>query len=191
MPTITLPYFWSQAPPDQPPDAAFTSKHTLWWPVIDCGVSHVGTGQYVPFSLLLDSGASYSIFRADIAYTIGLSVRHGAFKSLPGLGGGRLDAWFHHVGLELRDRHSTIRLTSYVGFIEDGLSEDNDDEFLGILGQHSFLDKTSDGEWSVEIFGKSPGHYTSTAKHDNPEDALDEAIREMSAHLVTCPLCRS
>ena len=50
------------------------------------------------------------------------------------------------------------------------------------------IHETSDGEYSVTVYGKK--HTSETDKHNNADDALSEAIDLMSQHISACPLCR-
>jgi Aspartyl protease len=134
---VSYSYSYCDEPPDVLPDRAFAVSHELWFPVIAAGVSLKG-GPAASLLLLVDSGAAYCVFSKDVATAIGLSVRSGKYKKLPGLGGGQMDAYFHHVTVELRDGPDTIKREVYAAFIETPIHRD--DQFFGILGQFGFLD---------------------------------------------------
>lgn len=60
---------------------------------------------------------------------------------------------------------------------------------LARIAESWVIHETSDGEYSVTTYGKQ--HRTETDKYNNVDDALSEAIDQMSQHVNVCPLCRS
>lgn len=62
----------------------------------------VGCGRLqVAYEALLDSGADFSIFHAEIGEAIGLAVRKGRPVTFAGVGGGTCRGYRHRVWLEI------------------------------------------------------------------------------------------
>jgi len=81
---------------------------------------------------LIDSGADYCIFHAEIGEQIGLLIESGKRLSFFGTGGQEQTAFFHEIKLEVGGHE----ISCFAGFSREleGLP-------YGILGQIGFFDK--------------------------------------------------
>ena len=71
------------------------------FPVVD--VTFVGRSQPLTIKALVDSGASFSVFRADILDYLGLSLERGARLYLEGIGG-RILGYVHRLPVRVGER---------------------------------------------------------------------------------------
>jgi hypothetical protein len=69
-------------------------KGAQWYPVID--VTLQGAKDEITVKALLDSGASFSVFRPEIADEIGIAVEKGTPLYLEGIGG-RILGYMHRI----------------------------------------------------------------------------------------------
>lgn len=102
---------------------------------------HVAFKQRVAYEALMDSGADYSIFHAEIGEAIGLEVRKGHRIIFTGVSGAAQEGFRHPVKLEV----GTWRLPCSVVFAY-GLKIP-----YGILGQAELFD------WFVVVFDREAG----------------------------------
>lgn len=104
---------------------------------------HVASQQRVAYEALVDSGADYSIFHAQIGEAIGLEVRKGQRVIFAGVGGVAQEGFRHPVKLEV----GKWRLPCSVVFAY-GLKIP-----YGILGQAELFD------WFVVVFDRQAGWF--------------------------------
>jgi hypothetical protein len=78
---------------------SYFKKSEQWFPVIDIFIK--GPGVTDRFKALVDSGAAYSVFRADVAEHLGVNIKIGKEIFLQGIGG-RILGYLHNleVGLD-------------------------------------------------------------------------------------------
>jgi len=89
------------------------------------------------YLVLIDSGADYCIFHADIGEALGLKVTEGKALVFSGIPGQKQKAYFHKIAFKI----GGIEHCCWAGF-----SYDLDAMNYGILGQDGFFDK-----WSIKF----------------------------------------
>jgi hypothetical protein len=85
----------------------------------------------VGYWALIDSGADYSIFHADIGEILELDIRSGKKETFGGIGGGKFTAYFHLINAKI----GFWKYKFYCGF-----SYDIPPFGYGVLGQKGFFD---------------------------------------------------
>ena len=76
----------------------YVEKDTQWYPIIGVTLTH--EGQSLNVKALIDSGASFSIFRSEIAEYLGIEIDRGEKLYLEGVGG-RILGYLHEVELSI------------------------------------------------------------------------------------------
>ncbi|MFH1838524.1 MAG: retropepsin-like aspartic protease [Candidatus Kuenenbacteria bacterium] len=79
----------------------YFKKGDQWFPIIE--VTLQGPKIQKNFMALIDSGASYSIFRSEVAELLGLQVEKGKQIYLEGIGG-RILGYIHEVNLSVNKK---------------------------------------------------------------------------------------
>jgi len=77
---------------------AYLKKKNQWFPIISitlCGPKEVRT-----FRALVDSGASYSVFRPEVAKLLGIEIEDGKEIYLVGIGG-RILGYLHMINVSV------------------------------------------------------------------------------------------
>jgi len=97
-------------------------------PVIPIGVIY--RGNKVRYSVLIDSGADYCIFHADIGELIEIDIKNAKRMEFFGVGGVRQEAFFHNIKIDV----GGWEFPCYVGF-SYGLKQMP----YGIVGQDNFF----------------------------------------------------
>ncbi|MEK7514019.1 MAG: retropepsin-like aspartic protease [Patescibacteria group bacterium] len=110
------------------PSDAFPDLKEVWRPVIPVKISY--EKKEYGYLALVDSGADFCIFHADIAEALGLSVKKGKTSPIFGVTKGEGKVYYHYVDLEI----GGWKINSYVGFSYDLRFP------LGILGQRGFFE---------------------------------------------------
>lgn len=77
---------------------SYFEKDGQWFPVIEVTLRH--RKKEITIKALVDSGASFSVFRPEIAEYLGLSLEKGKRVYLTGIGG-RILGYIHQVSLTL------------------------------------------------------------------------------------------
>src|SRR3989344_5384346 len=81
-------------------------------------------------SALIDSGATISIFKQDVAESLGIKIENGKEIFLGGVGG-RIKGYLHNLKIEVAGQILTIQVVfSYEYFVS-----------LNLLGRESFFEK--------------------------------------------------
>lgn len=95
-------------------------------------VKIVYCGKEINYAALIDSGADFSIFDAEIGEYLGIDIKHGTLLKFGGISGeGNAVAYLHEMTLEIGGwKYKTV-----VGF-----SKDIAKHGYGILGQKGFFD---------------------------------------------------
>jgi len=111
------------------PTEPFPRRKSVVRPVVP--VALINGSNRVRVYALIDSGADYCVFHAEIGEQLGLQIESG--KSLPfsGIAGAGQTAYFHNIKLEVGGHE----FGCYAGF-----SPDIQDLPYGILGQVGFFD---------------------------------------------------
>lgn len=113
----------------------FSQKKSSLRPVIQ--IDFHGTNTDFGYYVLIDSGADYCIFHANVGEQIGLKIREGQELIFYGTSGEPQKAYFHKIEFKL----GGVKHECFVGF-----SYDMNKLAYGILGQDGFFDK-----WSVKF----------------------------------------
>lgn len=111
------------------PIEAFPYRHTVIRPVID--IRLLCNSNATNYRVLIDSGADYCIFHADVAEVIGIPVMKGKKIIFYGTGGVAQVAYFHNIQIEV----GGWPIDLYCGF-----SYDMQSLAYGVLGQVGFFD---------------------------------------------------
>ena len=110
------------------PSAPFPQRCSALRPAIP--ITLVNGDKKVRYFALIDSGADFCIFHAEIGEQIGLGIESGKKLQFFGIDGARQTAYFHHIEIEVGGH----RFPCYAGF-----SMDLGSLPYGILGQVGFL----------------------------------------------------
>lgn len=116
-------------------NSPFLNKKSALRPVIqiDFETSKGNLGYYV----LIDSGADYCIFHAQVGEQLGLDIKSGASLTFFGTSGTPQVAYFHKITFKIGGHPHTCKV---------GFSYDMDQLAYGILGQDGFFNK-----WTVKF----------------------------------------
>jgi hypothetical protein len=112
------------------PIAPFPDRQVIFRPVID--VRLLRTDKSTQYRVLIDSGADYCIFHADVAEVLGISLTRGKKMIFYGTSGAPQEAYFHEIQIEIAGWPMDL----YCGFSKDMQSLP-----YGILGQSGFFDQ--------------------------------------------------
>jgi len=116
--------------PSQPNDA-FPEREHVKRPVIPIQLSY--NGKTVNYFVLIDSGADFCIFHAEIGEYLGINIRDGKRLEFFGIIGDKKEAFFHEVSIIVGGHEKKC----YCGFSY----EFNVNKMpYGILGQKGFFD---------------------------------------------------
>jgi len=111
------------------PVPAFPSRTHQFRPIIPVRLHYGSVSEN--YLALIDSGADYSIFHAEIGELLGIDVRSGKALEFRGTGDTPQIAYFHDIHLEIGGHKNDL----YAGF-----SYDIKNVPTGILGQVGFFD---------------------------------------------------
>ena len=123
---LQFPYFEFETSPFP----SSKRKIVIHRPVIP--VTLVYGKHFVHHAALLDSGADFNIFHADIAAYLGIPLTKGSRRNIWGLGGGPLKGYEHSLILKIRQ----ITYKTTVTF-----SNQLPDNSLAVLGNKGFFDR--------------------------------------------------
>jgi len=110
------------------PCKAFPRRRSASRPVVP--VSLINKDKRVRYLAIIDSGADFCIFHAELGAQIDLEVKSGTELTFFGIGGIQQTAYFHHIGMEV----GGYEFPCYAGFSYDLKSLP-----YGILGQVGFF----------------------------------------------------
>lgn len=109
----------------------------------------------IKYDVLVDSGADYNLFHAEIAEVIGIKVKKGKPSKFYGVGAEKgLHAWIHTVGLFVPGEGTIL--------VPVAFSYDISDKGHGLLGQLGFFDNfvvrfdNRENKVSVKLKGPKP-----------------------------------
>jgi hypothetical protein len=111
------------------PTEPFPRRTSVSRPVVP--IALINGSQRVRYLALIDSGADYCIFHAEIGEQIGLEIESGKRLSFFGSSGQEQSAFFHEIKLEIGGHE----FTCFAGFSHELQSLP-----YGILGQDGFFD---------------------------------------------------
>jgi len=111
------------------PTEPFPRRTSVVRPVVP--IALINGSNRVRVFALIDSGADYCIFHAEIGEQIGLEIESGKSLAFSGISGAGQTAYFHNIKLELGGH----QFDCYAGF-----SRDIDNLPYGILRQAGFFD---------------------------------------------------
>ena len=77
---------------------SYSKKDSQWFPTIDVVLQ--GPKQARSFKALVDSGASFSVFRSEVADYLGIQLEKGEPVFLTGIGG-RILGYLHKIKIEV------------------------------------------------------------------------------------------
>ncbi len=123
---LRLAYKTFPASPIEP----FPNRSTVSRPVID--VLLRWNGKSIKYSAIVDSGADYCVFHAEVGELLGLSVKKGKKLTFYGTSGSPQNAYFHTIQIEIAGWPMDL----YCGF-----SYDMQTLPYGLLGQTGFFDR--------------------------------------------------
>lgn len=81
---------------------AYLRKDENWFPVIDVIIE--GRKRKRSFKALIDSGATFSVFRAEVARFLGVKIERGKEIYLEGIGG-RILGYLHRLRVSVDGEH--------------------------------------------------------------------------------------
>lgn len=129
LPTSSLKFNYQAYPAS--PNKAFPNRRSALRPILN--IKLLFNDKSVKYPVLLDSGADFCIFHAEIAADLlNLKVKNGKPLTFYGTGGEPQTAYFHKINIEL----GGFDFDLYCGF-----SFDMKKLPYGILGQTGFFDR--------------------------------------------------
>jgi len=81
---------------------SYSKKNSQWFPTLDIIIQ--GPRRESAFKALVDSGASYSVFRAEVAKHLGIKIENGKKILLTGIGG-RILGYLHNLKVALDEKN--------------------------------------------------------------------------------------
>lgn len=103
-----------------------------WYPILQVRVARGHGKPTHRFAVVMDTGSSFCLFRADVGRHIGLNIESGVEQQIGGVvSPTRARAFFHKITLYVEDSWT---FTVTAGFVEN-LGQ------TGILGRRGFFDK--------------------------------------------------
>ncbi|MBU2578695.1 retropepsin-like domain-containing protein [Patescibacteria group bacterium] len=81
---------------------SYLNKNNQWFPAID--ITLQGPKRARKFKALIDSGASFSVFRAEIAELLELKLEKGEIVYLEGIGG-RILGYMHKIKVSIDEQN--------------------------------------------------------------------------------------
>lgn len=97
-------------------------------------ITLVAGSRAVPVTLVVDSGADYTILSLEVAKLLGLRLASGVKTVFCGTSGKRQEAHIHPVEITLQDAHDVVHYTAEVAF------GDLPQSVAGLLGRVGFFD---------------------------------------------------
>lgn len=116
--------------PVDPENCPFPEKKSAFRPVIQ--IDFEGINGKFGYLALIDSGADYCIFHAQIGELLGLNIKSGKALTFHGTSGEPQQAYFHEI---------TFKVGGVSHKCNVGFSEDMKKLPYGLLGQDGFFDK--------------------------------------------------
>lgn len=117
-----------------PKSDAFPERHFALRPIIPIFFRIPKSGRKIGYEALVDSGADYNIFPAQVAEIMGLDITRGRLDIFAGVGGGKYRAYFHPVKMCIGEwEYDTDCAFSY----------DVAPWGYGVLGQRGFFDRAA------------------------------------------------
>jgi len=106
-----------------------TDGTELLKPIIPIGL--LFNGKLIRYEALIDSGADFNIFNAEIGELLGIDISSGKKVKFSGIAGEPFEVYLHNVTLEIGGWHYKITT---------GFSYEISPYGFGILGQRGFFD---------------------------------------------------
>lgn len=106
-----------------------TDGTELLKPIIPIGL--LFNGKLIRYESLIDSGADFNIFNAEIGELLGINIRSGKRVKFSGIAGKPFDVYLHNLALEVGGWQYKIMA---------GFSYEISPYGFGILGQKGFFD---------------------------------------------------
>jgi hypothetical protein len=86
---------------------SYSKRNRQWFPTIDIII--YGPKRTDAFKALVDSGASYSVFRAEVAERLGVKIEKGKPVYLSGIGG-RILGYLHNLKISIDDKNFNCKI---------------------------------------------------------------------------------
>ena len=116
--------------PVDPANCPFPNRKSAFRPVIQIDLD--GVSVKFGYLVLIDSGADYCIFHAQIGELLGLDIKSGKPLVFHGTSGEPQTAYFHEI---------TFKIGGFSHKCEVGFSDDMKKLPYGLLGQDGFFDR--------------------------------------------------
>lgn len=139
------------------PSPAFPNRYSNCRPIIPIHLLSIDQSKRIQYYVLLDSGADYNLFHADIAELIGIGdFKNGKEQIMFGIEGEGIKSYFHDIIIEI----GGWKYKAYSGFTDFAGKKKLDQMPYGILGQVGFFDyfKTAFDYEKSEIEIKEKDH---------------------------------
>lgn len=112
------------------PNPAFPERKFIKRPVIPVEVKY--NGNSIKYLALIDSGADFCIFHAQIGEAVGIDIKKGKMLEFYGIVGDKKEAFFHNISISV----GGIEKECYCGF---SYEFDETKMPYGVLGQKGFF----------------------------------------------------
>jgi len=86
---------------------SYSKRNSQWFPTIDIIIG--GPKRTDAFKALVDSGASYSVFRAEVAERLGVKIEKGKPVYLTGIGG-RILGYLHNLRVSVNEKSFNCKI---------------------------------------------------------------------------------
>ena len=138
------------------PCQAFPSRHSCCRPAINIHLLNLAQTESVQYYVLLDTGADYNLFHADLAALIGIDYKAGKEETMFGIEGEGIKCYFQDIIIEI----GGWKYKAYSAFTDFEGKKQMDKMPYGILGQIGFFEyfKTTFDYEKQEIEIKEKNH---------------------------------
>lgn len=139
------------------PCPAFPSRTHCWRPIINAHLCSLDLSKRIHYYVLLDTGADYNLFHADLAEMVGIDdYKSGKEQTMFGIEGEGIKSYFHDIVVEI----GGWKYKTYSAFTDFEGKKPLDKMPYGILGQIGFFEHfktTFDyNKLEIEIKEKDP-----------------------------------
>jgi len=86
---------------------SYSKRNSQWFPTIDIIIG--GPKRTEAFKALVDSGASYSVFRTEVAERLGVKIEKGKPVYLTGIGG-RILGYLHNLRISVNEKSFNCKI---------------------------------------------------------------------------------
>jgi len=160
------------------PSPAFPTRTHNYRPIINAHICSIDLPRRIHYYVLLDSGADYNLFHADLAELIGIKdYKSGKEQKMFGIEGDGIMSYFHDIIIEI----GGWKYKAYSGFTDFEGKKSHDKMPYGILGQIGFFEyfnvSFDYSKVQIEIRPKDPSIFITGNKKESKAAILPASIQ--------------